>query len=443
MAIAPDWAGPGPGPKRRPSWSPSKVSLATSPDGAIVVSRGNLLLRYLPDGRLDADFGEGGRLMLSEVDGLPFGVEDVAVDGGGNIMVFGTTVDPSVQRTISSYSITEVAASYATVLRLDVTGERDRSFGDGDGIFREGLGLRPTAGVPGDISLVEVVSARLDSKGRPLIALAKIGFPPTEAHTYVGWVADSLLRLTPAGERDRSFGGGDGVIEAVIPRNRAEVLADFCVSTDDEPIVASREFITAEEVVAGGRSRGKLIRFRADGGRDRSFGRAGVAHASRGVGPLACAPSGKVFALQGPDAFFYPPRANFSSWRVVRRSPGGGVDRGFTRRATVRLGGGYSRLSWLSVDRRGRVLLAGTLSLPKRGKKGRRSFFAVIRLHRSGSLDRRFGHRGWVRTGFGPSATVTAEGAAIDGSGNLVVAGNGRAAWLQPGGVVLARYLKR
>lgn len=437
--FAPDWYGTGPGPALRPTSYGDDVHLAAAPDGSIVVARGNLLLRFAPDGRLDESFGEAGTVVISEVDDLRFGLQDVEIDREGRVLVFGTAVDPSTNRFIHTYTISEVLPSYATVLRLNANGELDPGFGGGDGVFRDSLGLSSTPPAPADIPLVEVDSAELDSQGRMVMAVGKVGLVQG-FRSYPGWVVDALARLTPSGELDPSF-GGDGVVEGILRGHPKTGIffKDFCVSALDKPVVASSEFTFFEDASEVRPARGWLSRFQTDGAADRTFGRNGVAHARKGSGPLACKRSGQTYTLQAPVS----PRTGDRRmpWRVVLRSPDGNVNRGFARRAIVKLGGRRSNLSSLTVDPRGRVLLAGTVRLPRPGGKGRRSFFTVIRLLPSGRLDRSFGRGGWLRTGFGPKARVVAREAAIDASGRLVVAGDGRAPWLQPGGIVLARYL--
>jgi hypothetical protein len=77
---------------------------------------------------------------------------------------------------------------------------------------------------------------------------------------------------------------------------------------------------------------------------------------------------------------------------------------------------------------------------------------AVVRLQSSGRLDPRFGHRGWIETGFGHATnlaaahevartTISGPQAVLDPQGRLVVAAAAQSPQLQPSGIVLARYL--
>jgi hypothetical protein len=300
-------------------------------------------------------------------------------------------------------------------VRLDSSGELDPSFGGGDGVFRAAFGLRPTHGVPTDIPLEEIAFAELDAEGRAVMAIDKVGFPPSVGHTYAGWITAALARLTPSGDLDRNFGGG-GLVEGI---------HGFCISTGNALVISTD---------AG------LSRLREDGMADRAFGRNGLVPTRQGFGSLSCDRTGDILTLQGPESFL-PTREDPSSWKVIKRSADGRLNRGFNGRAKLKLRGRYSLLTSIATDRRGRVLLAGTLRSPARNKRGLRSFFIVIRLLASGRPDRSFGHGGWVRTGFGPQTAVDVGEMAIDTNGRLLIAGKGSSPQIQPGGVVLARYL--
>jgi len=72
-----------------PNWLSAHVNIAGAPRGGIVAAVGKQIFRYLPDGKLDPSFGEGGRLMVANPKGLPFSLHDVAVDREGRVYVLG------------------------------------------------------------------------------------------------------------------------------------------------------------------------------------------------------------------------------------------------------------------------------------------------------------------------------------------------------------------
>jgi len=423
------------------SWLNADVNVAGGPDGTTVAAVGKTVFRYLPDGRVDTNFGEGGRLAIPEVEGLPFRISDITIDSADRILVFGTAADPSVTQEIPSYfTPIRVSPSFAVALRLDSTGKPDASFGNGDGIFRSGLGFHPLSEITGGIPLAEVESARLDSAGRIVMAIGVIGSPPSEGHSRLGWVVNSLARLTPSGALDSTFGGGKGSAEDIL--KDGEIYEDLCVAGGDEPVVAAHNFQFQGEIEGGRAAIGSLTRLRPDGSPDLTFGRGGVADERGGFGPIACERSGRISMLQA-SGLQQSRGAHHWVGKVVRLAPGGRVNRRFGRdgRATVRLPGSESELTSIAVDHSGRTLLAGTMRVSRGSRAKPRSFFTVIRLLASGKPDRDFGRGGWVRTGFGRRATIAADTESIDSSGRLTVVGLGHGPWLRQGGIVMARYL--
>lgn len=111
------------------------ASVAVQPDGKIVVSGrsyagggGLLLARLDPDGSLDAGFGDGGVVLPSYDDpefvGRPDGGTSVAVHADGQIVV-ASSWSPC------GGSPNTLRSPDAAVLRFDVDGTPDRTFGDG------------------------------------------------------------------------------------------------------------------------------------------------------------------------------------------------------------------------------------------------------------------------------------------------------------------------
>jgi hypothetical protein len=145
-------------------------------------------------------------------------------------------------------------------------------------------------------------------------------------------------------------------------------------------------------------------------------------------------------------------RIEIPFWRLT---PSGKRDRSFGRhgRAVAALPQLRYRyepqsLNSLALDRRGRILTAGTFGVvvKKRGPiyKRIRGRFTAIRLTESGRPDRRFGKRGWTITRFGRRSDAIAKAAVIDARGRLIVAGTATRPNLEPtGGFALARYLSR
>lgn len=305
----------------------SQPHLDIAPDGSVAVARGNLVLRFLPNGHLDNRFGDQGRLWIPSVEGLPFKLADVAVGDEGKVWVFGAVVDPSIVREIPGYYPARVSPSFAVVLRLGPTGAPDTSFAGGDGVVRYGLDLGPEAGRSG-IPLVQVESAELDSSGRVVMAVDWLGIPPSEGHGHYGWVTDALVRLTQSGQLDPTF-GGNGVVGGLL--GPSQVFEDFCLTPAGDPVIAVYEFMPQSWLEKGNPPVAVLTRLQHDGSLDRGFGDGGSKSVRGDAGLLACDRFGglamlRKFETPRPDGTTYP--------KVVRLSPGGRVDHRFGRRAT-------------------------------------------------------------------------------------------------------------
>lgn len=407
-----------------------RVEFDAGVDGAVVAARGNTVLRYRPDGSLDPGFGNGGHLVITAVEGLSFQLAAVAIDAEQRVWVFGSVIDPTVKREIPGYMPARVYPTLAAVMRFDPTGELDPEFGGGDGVFLGNLGLRSKFTATQGVPLVAVDSAAIDSAGRAVLSIAELGVHPTRSRSLFGWLTGSLARLTPAGELDQTFGRG-GVARNIVPRT--QIYSDFCLSGDGSPVIAGRKWGSSPPL-------GWVARLRVDGSPDPEFAAGGSGYVLGGSGAVGCELAGGFAMLQPRNSVHSGERP---TWGVVRISADGKLRRfGHLGRATVRLPRG-AQLTDIAAGGNGHVLLAGTLRKPKRGKARPRSFFTVIRLLASGKPDRRFGRRGWVRTGFGRRTGVSAPEAVIDGGARLVVAGSGSSPWLQPSGLLLARYKLR
>jgi hypothetical protein len=71
-------------------WSQARVELAATPDGGSVVAEGHTIVRYRADGNLETGFGSDGvrRIVLPQA--VDFEVGDLAVDSEGKVVVIGT-----------------------------------------------------------------------------------------------------------------------------------------------------------------------------------------------------------------------------------------------------------------------------------------------------------------------------------------------------------------
>ncbi len=160
-------------------------AIAVQKDGKVVVAgSGNIagttdvaVVRYLPSGAPDPSFGGGDGFITRHI-GVASVAFDLAVQKDGKIVVSG------------SDEFNASSDSEAFAARFKANGDPDSGFGSG-GVARIRQGNTGIA-----------FSLAVGSAGKIVLAgLNAAGSKPT------GFVA----RLTAAGRRDKSFGGGDGV----------------------------------------------------------------------------------------------------------------------------------------------------------------------------------------------------------------------------------------
>lgn len=184
-------------------------------------------------GTLDHTFHGSGRFSLA----FPGGSDGNAVAmQGGKIVVAG---DAGFE-----------AAENMAVIRLTAKGKLDRTFGGGDGRFLFDLF--------GDADIASAVAVLLNEK----ILVAGRGFDPDAMiDRFV------MLRLTPSGRLDRTFGGGDGFVTTTFGVDGASGIG-MTVLPDGRFVVCG--------YTGGAAPAFALARYRPGGRLDRTFGGTGT-----------------------------------------------------------------------------------------------------------------------------------------------------------------------
>jgi uncharacterized delta-60 repeat protein len=320
------------------------VATLESPDGSTPPRVA--VARLLPDGDLDPGFGDDG---ISVVGPAGARARSLSLTHDGVIVIGG--------------AIPVAGGDAPLVLRLAPDGTPDPTF-DGDGVWSgESTPLRGWA---------RGVLAFADGS----VALA-VGAAP-------GALAPSVItaaRLTAAGALDTTFGGGDGISD--IPLSASPARDGGAVGIVAGP--GGRLVLAGTVAATGGRAEGAVVRLLGGGALDPGFGRGGVARltAARGLrlAALARARDGRL-VVGGRSA---SPNA-----AVVRLRANGVRDRTFGQRGSVVRAIGhlplgrrtYSDVAALTVQRGGGVLTAGTVAddnaLP--GAHIGRRFLVVARL---------------------------------------------------------------
>jgi uncharacterized delta-60 repeat protein len=412
--------------------------MVVAPDGSVLLNAGQAVTRYLPDGSLDPGFGEGGVVSLrgyygEKLEGLDYRVGPMSLDSHERMVFFGTATDPG--RTFLEPSrLASAPASWAVVMRLERSGQLDRSFGGGRGYVRSDFGI--PSGFETDIPLVEPRGGVVDSQDRPVVVIGSDGLTGRcdYGHSGIAWFPRAVVRLTNEGNPDPGFGGGDGIS----PISGNEGFASLALDAADRPAVA----------VGAVDCRGNTVfRFGADGLPLAGFGEAGVRQYPR-----------LFFSLIEPDGQLILQRGGLRAEAVARTDVGGNLDPtfGVNGSAPVKMPTGASRrLRPAGVDAQGRVVLVGSLSFPlprkhskpkavhhPKNRRPSRSYVVVTRLTPSGKTDLSFGNQGWITTRFDRPQHLQIDNASLDPQGRLVVEVGSNDARQKPGThVVLARYL--
>jgi uncharacterized delta-60 repeat protein len=311
-----------------------------------------VVVRVTPDGRPDPGFGSDGIARLSSLTAPiesvygAVGVRSLAARSGGGILAAG-----------EGLGVTFVAA-------LGTDGSLDGGFGAG-GLVAEG-GSKP--------SYVSPVASGVDRAG-DIYVLANTNSGTDLSESAI------VLRYSPDGTLDRSY-GEEG--RAYVP-SYPESLA---VAPDGSAYVTSGE-------------RSTLIKLTPSGSLDPHFGKGGSAQLSSvepfGFGAITTLPDGDLLLAGSayPRALAWP--------AVIRLRPDGKVDRSFGTHgvATTRppTGEEWQEASAMSVDDRGRIVLAGSDLHHCCLERG-----ALVRFDSNGDVDRSFGHRGTTVFG-GPGIT--------------------------------------
>jgi len=311
---------------------------------AVVLGAPGAAVAGLP-GRLDRSFGDGGRAQVA------FGGEEtdaraLAMQGHRAIVVGGVGFEEDEDM---------------AVIRLTSDGTLDRTFGGGDGRF--------TRNLFGGADIANAVAVLPDDK----ILVAGQGYDPgSSTGRFV------VLRLTPDGRLDRTFGGGDGIVVTKFQPDGAFGHA-MTLLPDGRFVVCG--------FYAGSPAGFALARYRVNGGLDASFGFAGrLVTTFPGQTEAICTAitrvGGKIVAVG--TAW----NGSTYSFAVARYRKDGMLDHGFDGDglATFAPVPTINRASGVVAMPDGGVVLAGTVQNGVDPPD-----VALMRLTSSGTPDTRFG----------------------------------------------------
>jgi uncharacterized delta-60 repeat protein/uncharacterized repeat protein (TIGR01451 family) len=207
------------------------------------------LLRYASDGTPDLTFGEAGLVTTG------FGL----VSGDTEVYSLAVALPDGKLITITYTS----NRSYYDVVRYDVDGALDTTFGGGDGIA--------------ELPFVEVVEPKLiavQPDGKIVIAGSAWSLD-SQNQTYDFFA----IRLRDDGAVDSTFGAGDGLV--TLDLGSYEFASDLVVQVDGKLVLSGTTYDELGNTIYA------LVRYHTDGSLDETFGTGGVATTVSEPGGLA------------------------------------------------------------------------------------------------------------------------------------------------------------
>jgi uncharacterized delta-60 repeat protein len=384
-------------------------------------------------GRLDLTFGVGGR-----VADLPFSFQanDVAVQADGKIVAVGTDDE----------------SGDFVVIRLNVDGSPDQSFGEGGKLttdFLEGEDIARSIVVQSDGKIVVAGTAKRPIGARPNFALARyladgsldasfsgdgktlIEFGTSEAFAVAVQpdgkivVAGYDLSFTTGTQSNFAVArtNGDGSLDTSFDSD-GKVSTDFLMGNDiayDVALQADGKIVVAgtKDIAESGAQDFALARYNASGSLDASFGSGGKVTTDffsnlDDVKAVAVQPDGKIVA--GGSAV----TAMGTSFALARYQSNGSLDESFDGdgKVVTDFGGTFSAISDIVIQTTGKIIAVGKAL----GKN--LNGFVLARYKKDGSLDPAFDFDGKKITEFETAASGTgATAAALETDGRLIVAG--------------------
>ena len=313
-------------------------------------------------GRLDQTFGVHGRAMTAFEFGDPAYYSEVKVHAA-------LTPDNRI-----------VVSGNGLVLEYLANGRLNGNFGEAGR-----LGVERVAGAP-----FELNALASDAAGRIVVA----GTIEKE-----GDASAAVLRFTPTGAPDPSFGGGDGVVVTDLGVPPVELGPSHGL-VDDVHVNSMAVDRSGRIVVSGSAIRGSsycgaawgayVARLTGDGDLDPGFGNGGVV-----VYEAEQPTSADGLVLENGEVPLFFSRGggcrSEQGFLVNRLSPAGSLDMSITQEE--------SALKWnpkaLALDGAGRIVLLTQPFAARNGFSGQKKSSVVLaRLLRSGAVDRSFGRNG-------------------------------------------------
>lgn len=347
-------------------------------------------------GELDPTFGVGGKV-ITDFFGNSDQVNGIAIQGDGKIVAVG-------------YARRNPTTTGFGIARYNHDGTLDSSFGTSGKV---------TPDVPGILDSFVPIAVALQSNGKIVVAGESANF-------FNGRSQFALARFNADGSPDVSF-GQQGLVITVMS-GLGDCAYAVAIQPDGKIVAAGNLFDFYHASVIPYCA---MVRYNTDGSLDSTFGSAGKVRGSGGtLYSVAIQPDGRIVAAGFVFGPLYAP-ARLGVWRY---NNDGAWDSEFDgssiRGADPNLK--YSAATGVVLQPDGKIILAGSAG------NGVTSYFGLIRLTSTFSLDPSFGAEGLVRTDFSP-LSVGANAVGLQPDGRIVAAGYARSTE-QTGDFAVVRY---
>jgi len=293
------------------------------------------MARYTADGRLDPTFGNGGKVITEFAPRDPTEIYSMALQPDGKIVAVGDL-----------FHIGDNSDDSVAVARYFPNGQLDTDFGFGGfatyQIANASGSPKPTLGK--DVAILPDGGILIAADGTDSTSLER----PTIA----------LLRLTPDGFPDETFGDGSGA--------RVYEVGFFQTSRLEVTPAADAVYVAGMSTVDGTRAR--VYRFTVDGDPDTGYGSGGHVDVTTDGNPYvevatALQPDGKlVVGAETPGE-----HEVWGSWTIARLTTDGAFDPTFGDggRVTITMGEpDFANIGDLALAPDGKIVAAGTALFP-------------------------------------------------------------------------------
>lgn len=334
------------------------TSVAVQTDGKIVSAgytekdyqSSFLVMRILPDGSPDPDFGTNG-VAMAKISEFSNEANAVAIQSDGKIVIGGVTRPQ--ENTNEDFAL----------VRFMPDGTLDNSF------HQDG---KVTLHV-GSVDEIQSIAVLPDGK---ILAAGNVRTNKTKF---------ALARFLPDGTLDTGFGLNNGYTTTALGSSY-DVCASMAVQSDGKIILAGSTVISGWPDIG-------LVRYNSNGTPDNSFGTNGIV--STAFSPTA--DIGLKVILQPDDKILVAGYSNNfqmeAELSLYRYLPNGTLDAGFngTGKLRSKIGEIYSTANTVTVLPNGKILAAGYAQFDSTGMD-----FAMKQFNTNGSVDNTFGANGIV-----------------------------------------------